>query len=158
MARSHVKDHQHDYSQLHFVNPTTDEGKTLTELLKQLTGLNESWLPDPALQSSPSHTVRLADQPTVMSWGGWHPPPIHWPPPIPAPNRQFQCAACVAAHMAVAAAIGYAIATAAPELLANPEGLAALAARLGVDVSVVSAAIGGLGGAALAKLMCKNVC
>jgi hypothetical protein len=51
-------------------------------LLKQVIGLDENWLPQPA--PSPAATSSFAGQPMALSFG-WHPPhiptpPIHVPP------------------------------------------------------------------------------
>ena len=100
------KDHEHEHVRLYFVNPTTDESKALTELLKQLIGLNERWLPQSDLTHAPPAEVypALAGQPNAMSFG-WHPshiaayrwppidipwPPIHIPDPRDALRRRAE--------------------------------------------------------------------
>jgi len=109
------KDHEHDYVRLHFVNPTTEEGKALTELLKQAIGSDGTWLPQPT--PSDSFAPSLAWLPAAMSFG-WHPPHIHPPhlPPIPNPIHNVRCAQCIAANMALALAVTAAVATLGPEI------------------------------------------
>ena len=76
LGKIDCKDHQHEHVRLHFVNPTTDEGRALANLLKHLIGLNESWLP----QSAPPSTLSPAftgDEATVSF--GWNPAQISTP-------------------------------------------------------------------------------
>ncbi|MGI8981012.1 MAG: hypothetical protein ACR2FY_17425 [Pirellulaceae bacterium] len=77
------KDHQHDFVCVHFANPKTDEGKALSEMLKQLVGLGESWNPPAA---GPPSSVRLAAAESMPMASAWHAPNIataSWPPHPP---------------------------------------------------------------------------
>ena len=146
------KDHQHDYVRLHFVNPTTDEGKALTELLKHLIGLDESWLP----MSAASPSSALAAQPAAMAFG-WHPPHIHWPPITPPVILLPKCAQCIAINIALALAVAAAVAAIGPEIGAAT-AVSSLMAQFGISEAVAIAAVGGASGAVMARMMCKDVC
>ena len=153
-------DHQHDHVRLHFVNPTTEEGKALTDLLKQIIGSDETRLLRPAT----THPMPFDGQQSVLSWGGWRPPPIH-PPPIhlppihlPDPSKPLRCAACVAGWATVAAGIAaYAAATGGIGIVALGDWIVA---TYGVSTTTAlagaSAAVAGGSAAAIAYAMCPD--
>jgi hypothetical protein len=151
------KDHQHEYVRLHLKLPNTAEGSFFGKLLghfQQTPALADvgsslsSFNPAVGAQT-PGDFLAAGFAGPVSAVFGWHPPHIPWKP---------RCAACIAGNMALAAAISAAIASAAPELLASPEAIAWLAAKFGISTTAAAAALGGLGGAALAKILCGNVC
>ncbi len=68
---------------------------------------------------------------------------------------RWGCIRCVAKNIGAAVAIGAAIAAFGP---GSTGVVPYIAAKFGISEAVAGAAVGGVKGAALAKLLCKNVC
>jgi hypothetical protein len=68
---------------------------------------------------------------------------------------RWKCIRCVAKNISTSVAIGAAIAAFGP---ASPGVVPFIAAKFGISHAVAGAAVGGVSGAALAKLLCGGVC
>ncbi|HEY7311895.1 MAG TPA: hypothetical protein VH643_21200 [Gemmataceae bacterium] len=151
------KDHQHEYVRLHLKLPHTPERPFFAKLLghfQQSAALSGMAAGAASLNSAfaghgaGDFGIANFASPAAFGWNPPH-PHIHWKP---------LCAACIAGNMALAAAIGAAIAAAAPELLASPGAVTWLAGQFGISTTAAAAALSGVGGAALAKILCGNKC
>jgi len=146
MGKVPCRDHEHEFVRLHLKTPDTDEGRALASLLRQVEGLGTQ--------------VQLGDD-TLERWGRprWTPPrlpPINVPPiSIPNPISNVRCAQCIATNLALATAMGAAIAATG---LAGGPLIAWIMNTYGVSATVAGAAAGGISGTALAAVMCQDVC
>ncbi|AFM25137.1 hypothetical protein [Desulfomonile tiedjei] len=77
---------------------------------------------------------------------------------VESPFDRWKCARCVAINMGLSAAITAACVALAPSIASSGAAASYIAAKFGITPTVAAAAIGGLKGAALSKLLCEGVC
>lgn len=136
------RDHEHDHVRLHVKPPTTDEGRVLAAVLRQI-------------ETAGMRTDVGED--TQERWRPrWRPPQL---PPINIPNpiQNVRCAQCIAANIALGLAVAAAVAALGPAIGAAT-AVSSLMAQFGISEALAIAAVGGASGATMAHMMCQGVC